>query len=81
MMSYIANDIVHEFEEFESIKTMWKSFQERYRGHVVDMSRTKGIAKQEHMLNSLFVNLEAAGYPYIDEKKCLTMVNLLPTYF
>lgn len=93
-MSCMADDIVHEFEKFESAKAIWKSLQEQYRimsptrlrAHIkIELGKfkcgnIKGITKHMRMLSSIITNLDAVGNPYINEQKCLTVVNSLPNH-
>src|SRR5438270_549399 len=91
MLSCMADDLVHLYEDLPTAKAMWDALQKKYgilsetrlRALELKVSKlkcanNKGMEKHLLTLSACFANLKKAGHPYSNERKRLTLLNSLP---
>src|SRR3954462_14279162 len=91
MLSCMADDLVHLYEDLPTVKTMWDALLKKYgvlsetRLHALELkvsklkcASNKGMEKHLLTLSTFFANLKKPGQPYSDEWKKLTLLNSLP---
>src|SRR4051812_14444940 len=91
MLSCMADDLVHLYEDLPSAKAMWEALSQKYgilsetKLRALELKLTKlkctsnkGMEKHLLALSACFANMKKAGQPYSDERKWLTLLNSLP---
>src|SRR3954468_12542359 len=91
MLSCMADDLVHLYEDLPTAKAMLDALQMKYgilsetrlRALELKVSKlkcanNKGMEKHLLTLSAYFANLKKAGQPYFDDRKRLTLLNSLP---
>src|SRR5436189_5287065 len=91
MLSCMADDLVHLYEDLPSAKAMWDALSRKYgilfetKLRALELKLTKlkctsnkGMEKHLLALSACFANMKKAGQPYSDERKRLTLLNSLP---
>src|SRR3954467_9896988 len=91
MLSCMADDLVHLYEDVPTAKALWDALQKKYevlsetrlRALELKVSKlkyanNKGIVKHLLTLSTCFTNLQKAGQPYSDERKMPTLLSSLP---
>src|SRR3954466_10507821 len=91
MLSCMADDLVHLYEDLPSAKAMWEALSQKYgilsetKLRALELKLTKlkctsnkGMEKHLLALIACFANMKKAGQPYSDERKRITLLNSLP---
>src|SRR5438270_10538385 len=90
MLSCMADDLVHLYEDLPSAKAMWEALSRKYgilcerKLRALELKLTnlkctsnKGMEKHLLALSACFANMKKAGQPYSDERKRITLLNSL----
>src|SRR5256886_9629741 len=91
MLSCMADDLVHLYEDLPFAKAMWDALSMKYgilsetKLRALEQKLTKlkctsnkGMEKHLLTLSAHFSNMKKAGQPYSDERKRITLLNSLP---
>src|SRR4051812_18353768 len=91
MLLCIADDLVHLYKDLPTVKVMWDALQKKYevltetrlcalelKVSKLKCANNKGMEKHLLTLSACFANLKNSGQPYSDERKMMTLLNLLP---
>src|SRR3954471_2534446 len=91
MLSCMADDLVHLYEDLPSTKAMWDALSKKYgilfetKLRALELKLTKlkctsnkGMEKHLLTLSACFSNLKKAGHPCFDERKRIILLNSLP---
>src|SRR5436190_4499434 len=94
MLSCMADDLVHLYEDLPTANAMWDALQKKYRilsetrlralelkVSKLKCANNKGMEKHLLTLSAGFANLKKAGQPYSNERKRLILFNSLPNNF
>src|SRR5438045_9572806 len=88
MLSCMADDLVHLYEDLPSAKAMWDALSKKYkilsetklralelRLTKLKCTSNKGMEKHLLTLSACFANMKTAGKPYCDEMKMIHLLN------
>src|SRR5436853_1610160 len=90
ILSCMADDLVHLYEDLPSAKAMWDALQKKYgvlsetkiralelKLQKLKCTSNKGMERHLLTLSACFANMKKAKQPYCDERKRITLLNSL----